>query len=129
LRGGRGTLEVLGGVRYAGLEAELDWQFAGPVGLMPQAGRFSQQVDLWDGVIGVRGKARLGTGGGFVPYYLDAGAGSSKLTWQAMAGIGYTFKWGDALLSYRHLFYDQKDGKLIQQVRFSGPAVGATFRF
>ena len=39
------------------------------------------------------------------------------------------FKWGDVLLAYRHLYYDQKDDKLIQEMRFSGPALGASFRF
>jgi hypothetical protein len=28
-----------------------------------------------------------------------------------------------------HLYYDQKDDKLIQDMRFSGPALGVTFRF
>ena len=39
---------------------------------------------------------------------------------------------GDGLgvtLAYRHLYYDQKDDKLIQDMRFSGPALGVTFRF
>lgn len=60
---------------------------------------------------------------------LDAGTGSSALTWQGMAGIGYTFKWGNVLLAYRHLYYDQKGDKLVQDMRFSGPALGASFRF
>ena len=128
-RSSASTFDVLGGLRYAGLEASVDWQLAGPTGLLPQTGSFSQTVDLWDAIIGVRGKARLGEGGWFVPYYLDAGTGSSALTWQGMAGIGYTFKWGDVLLAYRHLYYDQKGDKLIQDMRFSGPAFGATFRF
>ena len=46
-----------------------------------------------------------------------------------MAGIGYSFKWGEALLAYRHLYYEQKEGKLLQDVSFSGPALGAAFRF
>jgi hypothetical protein len=128
-RSSASTFDVLGGLRYAGLEASVDWQLAGPTGLLPQSGSFSQNVDLWDAIIGVRGKARLGESGWFVPYYLDAGTGSSALTWQGMAGIGHTFKWGDVLLAYRHLYYDQKGDKLIQDMRFSGPALGATFRF
>ena len=123
------TFEVLGGLRYAGLEASVDWQFAGAIGLLPQSGSASQTVDLWDAIIGVRGKVKLGEGSWFVPYHLDAGTGSSALTWQGMAGIGYGFKWGDVLLAYRHLYYDQKGDKLIQDMRFSGPALAATFRF
>ena len=46
-----------------------------------------------------------------------------------MAGIGYSFKWGGVLLAYRHLYYEQKDDKLLQDIAFSGPALGAAFRF
>ena len=123
------AFEVLGGFRYLGLEARLDWQLAGALSLFPQSGSFSQKKDLWDAIIGVRGKAKLGGGSWFVPYYLDAGTGSSQLTWQGMAGIGYAWKWGDLLLAYRHLSYEQKGDKLIQDLQFSGPALGATFHF
>jgi hypothetical protein len=121
--------EVLGGFRYLGLETKLDWQLAGPLGLFPQSGSFSQKEELWDAIIGVRGKVRFGGGNWFVPYYLDAGTGSSQLTWQGVAGIGYSWKWGDALLAYRHLSYEQKGDKLVQDLQFSGPALGVTFRF
>jgi hypothetical protein len=30
---------------------------------------------------------------------------------------------------YRHPYCDQKDDKPLQDMRFSGPALGATFRF
>lgn len=128
-RSNTATFEVLGGVRYAGLEGKVNWQFAGPIGLLPQSGTLSQKVNLWDGILGVRGITKLGTNNWFVPYYLDAGTGSSSLTWQGMAGIGYAFKWGDVRLAYRHLYYDQNGDKFIQDFRFSGPALGATFRF
>ena len=121
--------EILGGFRYLGLETKLDWQLAGPLALFPQSGSFSQKEELWDAIIGLRGKVRFGVGNWFVPYYLDAGTGSSELTWQAMAGIGYSWKWGDVLLAYRHLSYEQKGDKLVQELQFSGPALGLTFRF
>lgn len=127
--GTAGTFDVLGGLRYLQLEAAVDWQLAGPLGLLPQAGSFSQQEELWDAIIGVRGKTRLGQSNWFVPYHLDLGAGSSALTFQAVLGLGYSFKWGEALLAYRHLYYEQKDGKLFEDIAFSGPALGAAFRF
>jgi opacity protein-like surface antigen len=123
------TFEVLGGFRYLGLEAKVDWQLASSISLFPQSGSFSQKEDLLDAIVGVRGKARLGGGNWFIPYYLDIGTGSSQFTWQGMAGISYAFKWGDLLLAYRHLYYDMKDGKLLQDTSFSGPALGASFRF
>jgi len=33
------------------------------------------------------------------------------------------------MLVYRDLYFDQKDDKFIQDLRFSGPALGVTFRF
>ena len=122
------TFEVLGGFRYFGLEASVQWQLAGPVGAFPQTGSHTQKDDLWDAIVGVRGRWAPG-GNWFVPYHLDVGAGSSKLTWQGLAGIGYSFRWGDALFAYRHVYYELNDDGLLQEMRFSGPAVGVTFRF
>ena len=122
------SAEVLGGFRYLKLESAVTWQLAGPLGAFPQAGSAKQTAELWDAIVGVRGKAKL-EGKWFVPWYLDAGAGDSKLTYQAMAGIGYAFEWGDLLLAYRHLSYEQKDSKPIQELQMSGVALGATFHF
>jgi hypothetical protein len=115
------SLEVLGGVRHFGVEASVDRPLAG--------GSLSQKEELLDAIVGVRGRVRLGDRGWFLPYYLDAGAGSSSLTWQGAAGVGHAFKWGEALLTYRHLYYDQKSGKLLQGMEFSGPALGVRLRF
>jgi hypothetical protein len=128
-RGPRATFEVLGGVRYVRLETALDWRLAGAAGGLAQSGNLAQKKDLTDAIIGLRGQAWLGAGQWFVPYYLDVGGGSSSLTWQGVAGIGYAFKWGEALLNYRHLYYDQGSDKLVQEMEFSGPAVGVRFRF
>ena len=131
----RGTLEVLGGLRYFHVEASSDWQLSatvsGPGGAQtfPASGSVSRNTDLVDGIVGVRGRVRWGDTPWFTPYYLDAGTGSSRLTWQSLIGIAYAFKWGDAVLSYRTLYYDQDDDKLLHNFRFSGPALGATFRF
>ena len=111
------VVDVLGGVRYLGIEASTD-----PGGL-------SERTDLWDAIIGVRGRLRLGESQWFMPFHLDLGAGSSAFTWQGLLAISYAFKWGDAMLGYRHLNYDQSDDKLFQDFRFSGPTLGATFRF
>ena len=132
---GRGTLDVLSGVRYFDVEVRSDWQLSadvsGPGGgqTFPASGSVSRRAQIWDWIVGVRGRVRIGEGPWFAPYYFDVGWGSSTPTWQALAGIGYAFKWGDALLTYRHLAYDQSDDKLFQDFRFSGPALGASFRF
>jgi hypothetical protein len=62
-----------------------------------------------------------------MPYYLDLGTGSSNWTWQALVGVGYRFGWGETTLAIRSLSYDfdEQDANL----RFTGPALGVTFRW
>jgi hypothetical protein len=128
-------LDVFGGLRYFGLEASTDWQLGlavtGPGGgqTFPRSGSVSQREDLWDGIVGVRGRIWLGGSNWSIPYYSDVGTGSSYLTWQGMIGIAYSWKVVGLTLAYRHLYYDMKSDKLIQDMRFSGPALGVTFRF
>ena len=134
-RGGNSSLDLLAGFRYLGLEAGTDWQLSGsitgpgPGQSFARSGSASARVDLWDGIIGVRGRVGLGDSRWGIPYYLDVGAGTSALTWQGVAGIDYRFHWGDLQLSYRHLYYDMEGDKLLQNVSFSGPAIGVNFRF
>ena len=128
-------LDVFGGLRYFGLEASTDWQLTvavtgpGAGQSFPRAGSISERMDLWDGIVGVKGRVWLGRSNWSIPYYLDVGTGSSSLTWQGMLGIAYSYKWLGVTLAYRHLYYDQKGDDLIQEMRFSGPALGVTFRF
>jgi hypothetical protein len=64
-----------------------------------------------------------------VPYYLDVGTGESSLTWQALAGIGYSYQWGDLVAAWRHIDYDMKSGKKIENMSFNGPSISAVFRW
>jgi hypothetical protein len=129
------VMDVVGGFRYAGIEASTDWQLAttvtGPGGgaqTFPVAGTVSQRTDLWNGIIGVKGLVWLGGSNWSIPYYLDVGAGSGT-TWQGMLGIAYSWSWIDVKLIYRHLYFDQGSDGLVQNMSFSGPALGVTFRF
>jgi hypothetical protein len=123
------SLEIFGGVRYLDVSASLDWEFDGPLDLLPQSGSSSQNLELWDGIIGTRGRVAFSNRRWFLPFHLDAGAGSSVSTWQAFAGLGYAFSWGDAIAAYRHLEYDQEEGELLRGARLSGPAIGVSLRF
>jgi hypothetical protein len=128
-------VDVFAGVRYFGIEARSDWSLsaavAGPGGgqAFPASGNVVRRADLWDGIVGVRGRVRWGDTAWFSPYHVDVGGGASSLTWQTMVGVGYAFKWGDALLSYRTLYYDLGGDRLLQDFRFSGPTLGASFHF
>jgi hypothetical protein len=120
--------DVVAGVRYASLKTSLDWQLSGPTGGLATSGGVEATKDFLDGVVGVRGNADLGGNWDF-RYYLDAGAGSSRFTWQALAGVGYRFNWGDTVLAYRHLAYDFDNGRPISDIKFSGPQISVGFKF
>ena len=93
-------------------------------------GRSEVSDSLWDGIVGVKGHVTFGAEHSwFAPYYLDIGTGSSDLTLQAMAGVGYAFHWGEVTGAWRYLDYDLESGSPIQSLTLSGPAIGATFRF
>lgn len=131
----KATLDVIGGFRYLSLKASTDWTLSAVINdpvsgnALATSGSISQKADLWDAIVGVRGKVKLGDGNWSMPYYADIGTGSSTLTWQAMVGVAYSWNWGDVGLVYRHLAYDMGDDKLLQNVEFSGPALGAAFHF
>ncbi len=135
LQGALGRLELLAGLRYFGLEISTDWELtttvSGPGGsqVFPRSGSVKDTEDLWDGIIGLRGRLNLGHSRFYVPYYFDVGTGSSKVTWQGIIGLGYGFKWVDILLDYRHLYYEQDSDELVQDLSFSGPAIGLTIKF
>ena len=134
-RGRNSSIEVLGGFRYLTIQAKTDWQLSGSITdnvsgrTFASSGSVSNSVDLWDGIVGIRGYVGLGNSRWAIPYYLDVGTGSSTFTWQGMAGIEYRFSWWDLQLMYRYLYYDMKSDKMLQDVSFSGPALGANFRF
>jgi hypothetical protein len=97
--------------------------------LLPAQGRIADEQDYWDALIGIRGRAAIGESRWSLEYYLDMGPGSSDLTWQGLAGVTYTYGWGDLMLVYRHLIYDEGTDGLMNNFRFTGPAFGARFHF
>lgn len=129
------TADIIGGFRYFDLKATTNWQISatvtGPVGAptFARTGSVTKSDSLLDAIVGVRGRFKLGEGNWFAPYYADVGGGDSKLTWQAMAGVGYTYKWGDVVLAYRYLSYEQSGNKLLEDVNLGGFALGLNFRF
>ena len=129
----RGTLDVFGGFRYLYLKAKTDWQLSatvtGPGGAQtfPASGSVTGTDNVWDAIVGIKGRVKLGQGNWLMPYYLDAGAGDSTLTWQAMLGVGHAFKWGELLFAYRTLSWAQGGNKLVEDLSFRGFGFGANF--
>jgi len=127
------TFELLLGARLASFDQTLEWEFSGnfgPVAPPPLTGSRDESVDQWDGIVGARGRLAFGNDAKWlVPYHFDIGVGDSDFTWQAMVGLAYAFGWGDLGVAWRHLDYDVGSDGPIADLNFSGPALGATFRW
>ena len=117
---GKSRLDILGGARYLYMKADLRVDALGV--------RAEDFGSNWDAVIGARGVVDL-TEKWHLIGYLDIGTGESDLTWQAMAGIGYKFKWGHVNAVYRYLNWDFDDNPAVDDLDISGPAVGIKFVF
>jgi hypothetical protein len=121
----RSSLDLMAGLRYLTIDSEV--KLSSDLERLPDL-KLTKDTDVWDGIIGLRGRTDLNENW-FIPYYADIGTGDSDLTWQAMTGIGYQAGWGDMSLVYRRLEWDQDEDKLLQDVSFSGPALAVKFRF
>jgi hypothetical protein len=134
LQGDWGHADVVGGFRLFSLNAETNIRLAGDVTAPGGSASFSRNAKLsdsatlFDGIIGMRGRIIIGKGF-YAPYAFDIGTGSSTLTWQASAGLGYQFSWGGVALGYRHLSYEQSSKNLVQDLSFGGPFLALNFTF
>jgi opacity protein-like surface antigen len=131
--GDRNPVDLLFGTRMLDIEQTLNWEVYGDIGGLPLPGRSGSSTvsgTNWDAVVGVRGESVLGADARWIlPWHLDVGAGDSDFTWQVMAGVGYRFGWGDMRLTYRYLDYDTGNTTGATSLDFSGPVLGAVFRW
>ncbi len=127
------TMDLLAGARMFDLKQRLDYTVSGDLGGIPlgqRAGRANVDDRVWDGIVGVKGRYAFGANRQWsVPYYLDVGAGQSRMTWQGAVGIAYGFRWGELSAMWRYIGYDFKSDGKVSEMNFNGPMVGATFRW
>lgn len=125
--------DVLAGARMLSIEPRLTWNFnvdVGPfVGPSRVGGRTVKETN-WDGIVGVKGRARFGPNNEwFIPYYLDLGTGDSDFTWQLWGGIGYAYPWGELIATWRYLDYKFKSSSRLEDLTVNGPLLGVAFRW
>jgi hypothetical protein len=61
---------------------------------------------------------------------IGSGGGTTNLTWQAMLGVGKTFnQLVDVSLTYRALYYDMKDGGVLQKTTMQGAQLAVSLNF
>lgn len=127
------SVDVFAGARLVDLEQDVRWNVNGNIGTVPLPGRSGSSNasrSNWDGIVGVKGRLRFGQDQRwFVPFYLDVGTGESDLTWQAQAGLGYSWGWGEVTAGWRYLDYDLGQGRPFSDLSLSGPEIGVMFRW
>lgn len=127
------VVDFLAGARVLSVKTTLDTELNGDFGngqIVLRKNNNSERVSNWDGIIGAKGRSAFGSNREwFIPWYLDAGAGDSHFTWQAYAGLGYSFTWGEVVGVWRYIDYNMKSGEKVQDLNFNGPAIGVAFRW
>ena len=123
LQSNRGTLGVIGGVRYLNLDVAVNRAFDGS-----SVAQNSDSADLLYGIVGIQGNVKI-SDNWYLPYYADIGTGGSEFSYQLFAAIGYRFGWGDVILGYRHLQFEMDDDEIMQDLQISGPVLGVGIRF
>jgi hypothetical protein len=127
------TVDLLAGARLLDLKTTLGFSIngdLGPITLPGRSGTKEVSDSLWDGIVGVKGRYTFTDDRKwFLPFYLDVGTGQTKLTWQAIAGVGYGFHWGDLVATYRYVDWNAKSGKSVESLSLGGPMISATWRW
>ena len=131
------TVDIFAGARFLGLDTEtrvnLDANLSLETRIKTITRGASRELTIlasdsvWDGIVGVKGKVTIYENW-YLPYYADVGTGESDITWQAAGGLGYDFDGVNVVLMYRHLSWEFND-KIFKDISFSGPMLGASFRF
>jgi len=120
----RGSLDVLGGIRFWHLKTELQFQPGVLPGVDVQASR------VWvDGILGLKGKVYL-PHTWWVTGYGDVGGGGSNITFQFIGTAGVDIHKHYALLAgYRYLNVDYDKEQFLFDTTMKGPLLGFTFKF
>jgi len=115
---GQLILDLLGGVRYLYMDVNLKFN------VLPDLGEDGSTIN---GVVGFKGNVQLDKNWR-VPFYYDVGKGESELTYQAFAGVNYSFSSFDLYLKFK--FDDDDDfGGVLNHLIVKGPMIGARFYF
>ncbi|WP_431303793.1 hypothetical protein [Sediminicoccus sp. BL-A-41-H5] len=134
LQGAWGNVDIQAGFRMLAVSTRTSYQLATDIvgpntgDVFARAGRLSASDQVWDGIVGVRGRFNLGHGF-YVPYAADIGAGGSNTTWQVQGGLGYSTGWAGVVAGYRYLSYSGTGDSLIRNLHLGGPFIALNMTF
>ncbi len=119
-----GWLDLLAGARYMDMDLELRLV---PGGASTPEVRGSGREQWWDAVGGIRGHYNF-SDRVFATGLADIGGGSSDITWQVQAALGYRFSESLSLTAgYRYLHYDYINDDYAWDVETRGAYLGLGF--
>ena len=118
-------VDLLGGAHYLGIDTDVSAR------TLTRSVSYSAEEDLWDPVIGVRGKTRFGEHFGLTGLATYGGFGVSSDHLYELQGY-LTYRFNDLITAeagYRYYSTKWDGDRLIYDASFSGPLVGLTFNF
>ena len=118
------NVDLLGGLRYAKVKLDLDFQGA-RVGLSRDASKSGTEP-----IVGVRATQRIGSRSSLTGYGDYGGFGGSTTTWQLYAT--YNYQWTPKLTAsagYRYMAIEIDRRNVKTEVDLSGPLLALTYRF
>ena len=121
-------LEPFAGARYVDLEQDVKITGGGPLDVERAA---SVDLDWWDPVIGLRGRAPI-TQSLSAAGFIDIGGfgAGSNFSWEVYAGLDYAFTGNvSAVAGFRYLSINYDQGRAEVKLDTYGPVLGATLRF
>lgn len=117
-----GQLVGYGGLRY------LDMDTTANLAIGNGSQRVEGSISNLDAIVGVRGVQPLADRWA-LSFVADIGGGDSDLTWQAGVTFDYRINNWDLSFGYRHLDWNIGSSDVLSDLSFSGPIIGAKFKF
>ncbi len=115
-------LNAFGGMRFLDMETTVNVE----TGMGSR--RLKDTISNWDAIVGLRGNYALNSDWA-LSYYADVGAGESDLTWQVAAGVEYNINNWALTVGYRHAEWEIDNSATLSDLEFSGPYLGAKYKF
>ena len=121
---GQAALDLVGGLRYTNVAADLELTSGTLAGLQRSSGQG------WvDGFVGTRLQLSLAKAWTLVGY-ADVGAGGSNLSWQALAGLKARFsKTFSGKLGYRYIYFEYDKSPVLFKIGMGGFYAGLGIGF
>lgn len=120
------SIELAVGARYLWIEVDSELRTTGP--FANRKVKTSDSGHNWDGIVAIKGKMKLSNKWD-AAVYIDGGSGDSDYTWQGLAGLSYQFDNFKGAFGYRHLKWEFDGRSALEDLKISGPYVGARFNF